>query len=688
MKFPYSMLQDFVETRLTAEQVGDLLTMAGFELEGIEEVEGEPVFDIKVVSNRGDGLSVFGLSREILAKDPEAKPTELYRQSASQFEGNDPTEGTGGPAAHVEIQTSDCHRFSCRVFTDVHNGQSPEWMQKRLRQAGMRPISLLVDLTNYVMLEQGQPMHAFDYDTLKGGKIIVRKAKPAEKLTTLNGDEHELRTDQMMICDADRAVAVAGVMGGLETEVGDTTRTILLESANFLNTSIRRTRKQLGLTTEASYRFERSVDPERTVAAIRRFSQLLTGVVHGGQPSPTIVDHYPTKPRANGIKLRLSRATKLLGMTITGDEAQRYLHGLGFTVRETAPQDGAPAYEIAAPSWRPDIVREDDLVEELGRIHGYEKIPEKLPHGESLVGGAKGYLKWKDQLREAIIRTGFNQVISHSLRSTHPLDDPTVKRIGPRGITDPEMMWLRNSVLPSLADAAKVNGVKDVQLFEIGQVFGKEGENPLEQTHLGFLSEGSLSQSDWLNKQPEQTGFYHLKAIIEASVGALVQGLETRSTETNDPRFHPTRQAALFCRGERVGILGQIHPDVAEEADLSPETVLAELYLEELYLDGKHSTDYKALSRNPAVRRDLAILIDKAVPFAEIESRLKEAAGTVLERHWLFDIYAGQGIPEGKHSLAIAMQLRKMGENFTDEEANQVREKVVEALAALGATQR
>jgi phenylalanyl-tRNA synthetase beta chain len=324
MKFPYSMLRDFVETSLDAHQIGDLLTMAGFELEGIEEVGDEFVLDIKVMSNRGDGLSVFGLSREVLAKDLNSKPTALYREAANRFE-NTPCPPTFAlPKDAASIESQECRRFAVRGFEGViANAQSPAGMQKRLDACGMRPISLLVDLTNYVMLELGQPLHAFDRAKLTESRLVVRQAKPGEKLTTLNGDEHEL-DGQMMICDGAKPVGVPGVMGGLETEVTDVTSSLLLESANFVNKVVRKTRKQLGLSTEASYRFERSVDPDGVTAAMRRFTQLLTQVQPNIQISE-ILDLYPQPLSPDKVTLRVERASMLLGMEITPDQAENYL---------------------------------------------------------------------------------------------------------------------------------------------------------------------------------------------------------------------------------------------------------------------------------------------------------------------------------------------------------------------------
>ncbi len=681
MKFPISILRDYVQTELTAEQVGDLLTMAGFELEGIEEVDGDDVLDIKVVSNRGDGLSVFGLAREVLAKDANSKPTELYEQSKAGFpNAQHPTPITIPPAS-ATIESPECLRFACRAYDNVDaTAQSPDWMQKRLAQAGMRPISILVDLTNYVMLELGQPLHAFDRDKLTEQRIVVRHARPGEKLTTLNGVEHEL-DGQMMICDAAKPVGVPGVMGGLETEVTDDTTRLLLESANFKNTTVRKTRKQLGLNTEASYRFERSVDPDGVVRAIERFTQLLT------QSLPlvafsNIVDLYPGKQTREPIQMRLERANRLLGMTVTPEEATRYLSNLGFEITSHSPQ---ATYHIIPPSWRPDIVREEDLIEELGRVHGYEKIPEELPIGHTPVGGTHGPLFKLDLIRDALVRAGFIQIVSHSLRDKHPLDNEG-GHVGPKNPASPEMSVLRNSLLPCLADAAVRNGGKDLHLFEMGAAFFPGKEKVEEKKLLGILSVGALQPFSWQKSDAGQASFYSLKGALENALRQANIEFEVKASDEPDPRLHPTRDAYIHVGGKLAGFIAQIHPNIVENLDLPAETYLAEIDLAKLTNEAEIS--YRPISRNPAVRRDISFEIAKSTPFAKVDDALIEACGEVLERHWLFDVYEGKGIGEGNHSLSVALQLRKQGENFTDEEANQVRERAVAALASLGAKPR
>lgn len=666
------MLKDYVETSLNAEQVADLLTMAGFEVEGLEEVEGDTVIDIKVMSNRGDGLSVFGLAREVLAKDSTSQPTELYQRAVNGFplQPGEPT----SIETRVTIESEDCRRFAARILEGNCAQSSPELIQKRLTQAGMRPLSLLVDLTNYVMLEVGQPLHAFDFAKLAGGEIVVRKARKGEKMTTLNGIEHELPEFALMICDKEKPNAVAGVMGGLESEVTDATKTVLLESANFVNTSIRKTRKALGLNTEASYRFERSVDPELVVAAGNRFVELLRQADPTFKGGDKVVDVYPQKPEPRTVQVDINRACELLGMEVPLSDAVGYLQRLGFTAE-------ARGNTIIAtvPTWRPDVVRDFDLVEEIGRVHGYDQIPETLPIGVTTQGGLSPEAKRVEELRQIALRAGYDEVLSHSLGTTHPLDAGH-QRLGPRNPGSPEMALLRNSLLPSLANASKRNGGRNLHLFEIGRVFWQTGGKPVEKVYMSLLSQGNLIPENRANEPIAQADFYSMKGVL----CSMLPNVEISVPETPDRRFHPTRQAVIG----NLGIFGQIHPDVAEEAGIPADTVLAEIDLTELVNLPTQEVAYKPISRNPSVRRDIAFVISKSLPYAQIENAIELACGDLLERQWLFDIYEGKGIPEGHYSLAVALVLRKFGENFTDEEANQVRAKALAALEVLGAKAR
>lgn len=678
MKFTLPMLKDFVQTNLNEEQIGDLLTMTGFELEEIIVVDGEKVLDVNIMANRGDGASVLGMAREVLAKDPAAKPTDLYLRAQSRFPASDQGNRDIWAKASAQIDTPNCTRFAFRVFENVENGPSPAWLQDRLKKIGQRPISLLVDLTNYVMQEVGQPLHAYDLDLLADKRIIVRQADPDETMKTLDEVERKFNAENMVISDTRRAVGVAGVMGGLDTEVSEKTVNCLLEAAHFVNTSVRKTRKQLNLSTDASYRFERHVDPEGVVAALNRFAELYTEIT-GIKPVGGVADLYPVKPDPQPVTINLDRANEILGMDVPYAAAKSILERLGFE----NIQENAPNITVTPPTWRIDVVREEDVIEEIGRVYGYERIPEALPIGSTPLGGVHGFYLLQDVARNALIRAGFDQTISYTMRDVHPLDAATghIKVQNPHS---PEIALLRNSLLPCLADAAVRNGAENLHLFELGRVHSTKGE----RVSLAILSHGAFEGPGWLPSDTSKADFYSLKGALEDLAHALRISFDLKSPEKPDPRLHPTRQATLTLDGKECGVFGQIHPVVAEESNLLPETCLAEIDFQQLESVTAQDVSFKVVSRNPAVRRDVAVLVPKSVPYSSLDEAIQTAAGDLLEKHWLFDVYDGKGVPEGHHSLAFAMQFRKVGSNFTDEEANALRDQVVAALEPLGAQLR
>ncbi|MBS1706387.1 MAG: phenylalanine--tRNA ligase subunit beta [Armatimonadetes bacterium] len=676
MKLPVSMLRDFVQTDLSTEQIGDLLTMAGFELEGLQ---GE-VLDLKVMANRGDGLSALGLAREILAKDSASRPTELYASASSRFSATATDSAEASNHARVVIQSDKCSRYAAKIFLDVQNGNAPAWIAERLAAAGMRSISLLVDLTNYIMLELGQPLHAFDLDKLEGHQIVVREAHEGETITTLDGVTHKLQTHHLCICDASRPVAVAGVMGGEETEVSSTTRNVLLESAHFSNTSVRRTRKDLNFATESSYRFERSVDPDGVVAALRRFEELYQEAT-GASAIPGVIDAYPGKRESTSVQIRMSRTHKLLGIEVQATDAKRYLESLGMGVSGS----GEP-FTVEVPSWRFDLIREDDLIEEIARVHGYDRIPELPLRGENVRGRVSGLPELADQARCSLLRSGFTQVMNHTLRDRHPLDFTENWRIGPRNPHSPETALMRDSLLPGLAETALRNGARNLHLFEIGRVFVKGDHQVDESIEIGLLSTGALSTVHWSGNKANDADFFSLKGAVEELAGALKDSIVFDRPWDPDRRFHPTRQAGVLLDHGRswAGTVGQIHPDIADSIGLPRETFLAELDLFVFAIHDDAELPLRQISKNPAVRRDIAFVIPKSVAWSQIEAVMVEAGGSELEKMWLFDRYEGKGIEDDHHSLAVALQLRRMGANLTDEDANTIRDRVVASVAGLG----
>lgn len=674
MKLPLSILRDFVSFDLEASDLAELLTMTGFEVEGLEQIEGDTVLDVKVCSNRGDGLSALGLAREMLAKSPIFQATDLYKRASLRF----PKEDDSVPCelkVPIEIQTESCSRFAYRGFRGLGAQESPEWIQKRLRQMGMRPISLMVDLTNYVMVELGQPLHAYDLSLLEGPGIIVRQARTGEKVTTLNGDVHELLPNQMMICDLKKPIGVAGVMGGLNTEISSTADFILLESAHFSNTSVRKTRKQLGLNTEASYRFERSVDREGVVAALNRVKELLIELGYGQNCLQGVTDIYPGKQLAAAIEFSALRASNLLGFHVDESEMHRVLTALGCTIRTSGGVSAA-----VPPSWRTDLLREEDLVEEVGRILGYENIPELLPFGSTSQGGVHGFYGLQDELISKLSALGFDQAMTHSLCGKSPLE-ALDEKVHLRNPNSPETAFMRNSLLPGLAEVMKRNGTEGGHYFEVGPIFRRENSTFVTSKSVAALSSGPLFPLNRKGEFVPNADFFSLKSVL----GHLIPG-EFEFSEGTDMRFQPFHQAR-FTSSIGDGIIGKLHPLICLELQLPGNT-----FGFEWSLNGKVYDDFnrgfKALSRNPSVRRDISFLISKEVGYDQIELAIRTELKDVLEGIWLFDVYEGKGIDPGFHSLAIALTLRKIGSNFTDEEANQVRERAVGVLASLGAIRR
>jgi phenylalanyl-tRNA synthetase beta chain len=487
----------------------------------------------------------------------------------------------------------------------------------------------------------------------------------------------------MMICDSEKPVGIPGVMGGRDSEVTQTTREIILESANFLNTYVRASRKLFGLNTEASYRFERSVDPNLAPAGLHRFTELLAQCsVTANASNPT--DFLRPMPQRAPILVKVDRAQELMGFSFSADEAKTALSRLGMSLQA----DSGPEFQVIPPSWRPDVTRFEDVVEEIGRVLGYEKIPSILPAGSTPMGGVKGPALFADRLKETLIRVGLTQLMSHSLRDLHPLDDSS-KRIAPRNPASPEHCVLRNSLLPGLAEGARRNGGKDLHFFEIGKVFW-ESDGYQEHCFVATLQVGALAPSALKGEKHPSADFYAAKAVWNEVFGALGirNQVEWRVPDSVDGRFHPTRCASLIVQSVNVGTVGQIHPSVAAKCGMDNLAILGEINFDILSKLSIPGISLRPISRNPAALRDIAIVIDKSTPFAMLEEAIQNAGGHELERHWLFDVYEGPGVEIGKHSLGVGLQFRKPNANFTDDEANRARDAIVQALEQLGAKLR
>lgn len=687
MRVPIDWLRDFVQFEMPPVELAERLTMAGLEVEEILETPQGEALSLYITPNRGDCLSIFGIAREVYALLGEScQPTALFRRLNEWILQPPPVEPS--EAAHharVEILDPDlCPRYGARVIRGIKIAPSPAKIQERLISAGMRPISNVVDATNYVMLELGQPLHAFDLDTLSQQTIIVRRARPGERITTLDGSEHDLQPNMLMICDAERPVAVAGIMGGAETEVTGKTQNILMESAHFNPLSIRRTSRALDLRTESSYRFERFVDPNLVVVAQLRVCELIeawTGVA----PVPGMLDVYPRPISNRTVSVRLHRAEQMLGFPITQEEAQPVFARLNL---QPTPVKGG--YEVRVPLYRADLVREIDLIEELGRILGYERIPEAPPAGTTTQGKDSLEGAFTERLRTILLSAGLQEVVNHTLEPENPLQTPGTglsemmyQPIALRNPMSDDLSFLRTSILSSLvrcADHNRRRGMHDLHLFEIGRVFtlGEHGYH--EWTHLGILMTGNAHSPHWLEK-PEPVDFYDLKGVVEHLMRALGAEAHFVPVQGRDMRFHPGRCTYLHDKDEqRLGVLGELHPSIAQAYEFRQRVYLAEFSVNALYHCAKHAVVYRSLPIFPPVLRDIAILAPQEVPVARLFETIREVGGEWLESVQLFDRYIGSQVPEGWHSLAFSLVFRSRERTLTDEEVNQRVEQIFQAL--------
>jgi phenylalanyl-tRNA synthetase beta chain len=679
MRVPIEWLKEFVQFELSASALAERLTLAGLEVEEIDSTPQGEVLVLYITPNRGDCLSLFGIAREVYALLGDAcQPTPLFeRLNAAILDPPPPSPGDVPQYAQVEILDPElCPRYAARVIRGVQVAPSPAKVQNRLLAAGMRPISNIVDATNYVLLELGQPLHAFDLDTLQQQRIVVRQASEGETIRTLDGRTHAVAPPMLMICDAIRPVAVAGIMGGAETEVTPRTRNILMESAHFNPLSVRRTARALELRTESSYRFERFVDPNLVVVAQYRVCELIeewTGVA----AVPGVLDVYPKPYPLRELSLRLARAEQLLGFPIADEEAQSVLTRLNLRPHSV----GERVLRVQIPFYRyEDLKREVDLVEELGRVLGYERIPALPPAGSTTQGKDSPEGAFAERVRTILLSAGLQEVVSHTLEPLNPLQPSrAVELCNP--MSD-ELRSLRVSLLSGLVFAADYNrrrGIPDLHLFEIGRVFQYD-DSPnrcCERLALGILMTGALHAPHWTGKPPI-ADFYALKGVVEHLLTML--GIEAAFQPGEDRRFHPGRVADVVAQGVWLGRLGELHPELQRRYELRRRVYLAEFDMEALQRLASEGVRYHPLPTLPPVLRDIAVIVAQQVPVARLFDAIRAAGGEWLESVRLFDRYLGAPVPEGAHSLAFSLVFRHPERTLTDEEVNAQVDAIFEAL--------
>ena len=629
----------------------------------------DTVFEYEITNNRVDCYSIIGIAREAAATFRKPFTPPVVTETGNAEDIND--------YVKVDVEATDlCSRYTARLVKNIKLAPSPKWMQRRLASAGIRPINNIVDITNYVMEEYGQPMHAYDYDTLAGGKIVVRRAKDGEKFMTLDGQERTLDSDMLMICDGEKAVGLAGIMGGENSKITDDVKTMLFEAATFDGTNIRKATKRLGLRTDASGKFEKGLDPENALAAMNRACQLIeelgAGEIVGG-----VVDVYPNKKERVRVPFEPERINALLGTNVSVEEMLGYFKMLELDYDEAKQ-------ELIIPTFRQDLLRTADIAEEVARFFGYANIPTTLPHGASTMGKISFKQRVEDVAGEIAQFCGFSQAMTYSFESPKVFDKlklaadaeerKTVVISNPLGEDFSIMRTLPlNGMLNSLATNYNRRN-KDVKLYELAKVYvpveGEDLPDERVQFTLGFYGDGD---------------FFTMKGVVEEFLEKI--GMSARpeyDPEAGKTFLHPGRQAEILYKDTVIGYLGEVHPDVADTYGLGERTYIAVLDLPEILPFASFDRKYEGIAKFPAVTRDISMVMTKTVLVGEVEKIIEKRGGKLLEKYNLFDIYEGAQIKEGFKSVAYTISFRAKDRTLEDKDIQPIMEKILEDLSGMG----
>ena len=629
----------------------------------------DTVFEYEITNNRVDCYSIIGIAREAAATFRKPFTPPVVTETGNAEDIND--------YVKVDVEATDlCSRYTARLVKNIKLAPSPKWMQRRLASAGIRPINNIVDITNYVMEEYGQPMHAYDYDTLAGGKIVVRRAKDGEKFMTLDGQERTLDSDMLMICDGEKAVGLAGIMGGENSKITDDVKTMLFEAATFDGTNIRKATKRLGLRTDASGKFEKGLDTENALAAMNRACQLIeelgAGEIVGG-----VVDVYPNKKERVRVPFEPERINALLGTNVSVEEMLGYFKMLELDYDETKQ-------ELIIPTFRQDLLRTADIAEEVARFFGYANIPTTLPRGASTMGKISFKQRVEDVAGEIAQFCGFSQAMTYSFESPKVFDKlklaadaeerKTVVISNPLGEDFSIMRTLPlNGMLNSLATNYNRRN-KDVKLYELAKVYvpveGEDLPDERVQFTLGFYGDGD---------------FFTMKGVVEEFLEKI--GMSARpeyDPEAGKTFLHPGRQAEILYKDTVIGYLGEVHPDVADTYGLGERTYIAVLDLPEILPFASFDRKYEGIAKFPAVTRDISMVMPKTVLVGEVEKIIEKRGGKLLEKYNLFDIYEGAQIKEGFKSVAYTISFRAKDRTLEDKDIQPIMEKILGDLSGMG----
>ena len=677
MKISLNWLREYVDVDLPLREFLDRLIMIGLGIEGTETIGGDVVLDVETYANRPDTLGHLGLAREVGAM--LGRPLKERTWPVDEF--------SSSTADLVDVQILDedlCPRYCGLVVKGVKIGPSPDWLRTRIEAMGLKPINNIVDVSNYVLFATAQPIHAFDLAKIAGPRIAVRRAKKGETIRTLDGKDVYLLPDMLVIADEKQPVAVAGVIGGLDSAVSATTRDVFIESATFDPVSVRRTRKALEIQTDASYRFERGADIGFAPQAALMAASLLTPF--GGKTAREMADVYPKPRKIKEIVLRGRRVADLLGVELEPDFIEATLENLGFSLKGN--QRGI--WRVQAPSFRVDIEREADLVEEIARFYGYDRIPSVVPALEVLENGPPG----KERIRrfsQQLFHFGFDEVINSSFADP---EKEAVLRSGfpPVAIRNPissKAAVLRTTLLGGLLENTAWNrnrGLEGVHIFEIGNIYLPEEGHPSERLTLGLCSTGPLAVPHWA-RRPEPSPFFHLKGALEAALETLRYAAVTFE-ETPHAFFEEGRALVVAYKGERIGRLGRVDGRLLAAYGIDGPVHAAEIDLSLLFNKQPRSFEYAPLPKFPAVVRDLSFLVDRTLPYQEIAAAVGKMSVPYLESFEIIDRYAGETIPADKASLSLRFVFRNSSATLTTEDVDRAEHKLLMALKAALKIQR
>lgn len=654
----------------------------GLPLESALDIE-DTVLNVNVTPNRSDCLSMIGIAREVAAITGKKmkRPSIKIKEKAEDIHS----------LTSVKIIDADlCPRYTARMIKNVKIGPSPIWLKNRLEAAGMRAINNIVDVTNFVMLEMGQPLHAFDFRFLEEGRIVVRKSKDNEEFISLDGKSRILPSNTLLICDGVKPVAIGGIMGGLNSEVKEDTQQILLESAYFTPASIRRSARKLGMPTDAAFRFERGIDPEGVVNALNRAAQLIADL-SGGAICKNYIDEYPQKVFSpQNIPLRLERIHQLIGTPVDAKNVVRILRQIGMIVKP----DGKGRYLVTPPTCRVDILREVDLIEEIIRLYGFDKVPLTLPKVSVMEMDLIPRLELEEKLRQLMVGSGFTEVVNYSFGTPLAVDILSLPENDPRRnfvkIHNPlgeELSAMRTTMIYGLLDTLNRNvnnGSSDLKIFEIGRIFinRKDGELPQEDNILSGLITGNITDDFW--SSGKTADFYTLKGCLENVFYDLKINHCKYISLVNESFLHPGKSCKIILDEKTIGLAGELHPDITEKYNFKNIVYVFEINLDILTTAYKENRIiYHELSKYPAVTRDAAFIIPEMIEADQMINTVWQQQEDLLENVIVFDVYKGKGIPEGTKSLGLRFSYRAADRTLTDEEISNIHERLVQKTVQL-----